>query len=65
MGAVDNAPMLEALDTAAMEVRLGIELAQQAQTSRSDTDDLALCTLFYIEKHLLNAQAALLAAGAR
>lgn len=64
MGAVDNAQMFEALDTAAIEVRLGIELAKQAQSGHHQDADIPLCTLHYIEKHLLNAQAALQAAGA-
>jgi len=60
-----NATAEQALDVAAMEVRMGLELARQAQSGRSDTDDLAQCSLSYIETHLLNAQAALNALGAR
>ena len=65
MNPIDNSPMFEALDSAATEVRIGLELAKEAQASRSDSDDLALCSLHHIEMHLLNAQAALQAAGAR
>ena len=42
MGAVDNAQMFEALDTAAIEVRLGIELAKQAQSGHHQDADIPL-----------------------
>lgn len=64
MNAINTDPQLEALDEAARETRIALEIARDAVQSARDAD-IDGCCLHHIEQHLLNAQAALQALGAR